>query len=248
MSAAEVFDDVAMAEGYARDRPPVHPHLMDRLRGVPAWAGPVRRAVDVGCGAGASTTALRGLAETIVGFDPYLPMVLAATRAVPDLGFTVAAAEALPFATGSVELLSAAGSLDYVDLRAFVAEADRVLGASGTIAVSNYSFGRPADPGVAPGWGDRFAARWPRPAAAPVTASSFAGTRFRVVADEAFVVTLTMRFDAYLAYLLTDTGVARAVAAGTNAAEIRSGCADALADFGAEQPIAFECSLLVLGR
>jgi SAM-dependent methyltransferase len=213
-----------------------------------AWKGPVRVAVDVGCGAGASTAALRGMAETIVGFDPYPPMVLAATRAVRDLGFAVAAAEAMPLAAGSVDLLAAAGSLDYVDVAAFVAEADRVLGAAGTIAVSNYGFGRPTDPAVVSGWADRFVRRWPRPPATPVTAGSFDRTPFRVVTDEKFVVTLPMAFDAYVAYLLTDTGVARAVAAGTTTTAVRAWCADQLAAFGAEQPVAFDCALLVLGR
>ena len=60
VTAADLFDDAAMAAGYATDRPPVHPHLVDRLRASWNPAAPVRVAVDVGCGAGASTAALRG--------------------------------------------------------------------------------------------------------------------------------------------------------------------------------------------
>lgn len=248
MTAAELFADDAMAAGYASARPPVHPHLVDRLR-----AGWDRRApaviVDVGCGAGASTAALRGWAPTLVGMDPSVPMIRAARACVPDTGFAVAAAEALPGAAASVDLLAATGSLDYADLGVFVHEADRVLRPDGVIAVANYGFGRPVAPEPQPDWPARFASRFGRPASRPVTASSFGASPFAVVEDARFVVTLAMTRDAYLAYVMTDTGVARAVAAGTAVDDARAWCADALpARPDPTWAIAFDCSLLVLAR
>ena len=247
MSAPDLFDDVAMAAGYARDRPPVHPHLMARLRALPGTSGPAGLAVDVGCGAGASAVALRGLAERIVGLDPYPPMIAAAARSAGDVRFAVAAAEALPLAAGTVDLLAAAGSLNYADLGAFVGEAHRVLAPGGTIVVSNYSFGRPA--GVEDAWPARFSERWRRPTASVVDATSFAGGPFRVVADERFPVTIPMTIDAYLAYLMTETSVAQAIRDGADAVGVRAWCAEALArGFGAEQPVVFEATLVVLSR
>ena len=247
MSASDLFDGAAMAAGYARDRPPVHPHLMARYRAGPGWAGPAGLAADVGCGAGASSAALRGMADTVVGIDPYPAMVGTAAATVGDVAFGVARAEALPFGRGTVDVLAAAGSLNYADSGAFVDEADRVLAAGGTIVVSNYSFGRPV--GVEPEWPATFSDRWPRPASAPVHAGTFAGTRFRPIVDETFPVTIPMTLDAYVAYLMTETSVAEAVRAGTAAAEIRAWCADALRPaYGAEQPVAFDATLLVLTR
>jgi len=46
--AGDLFDDAAMAVGYAYDRPPVHPQLMARLAASDAWNGPVEVGVDVG--------------------------------------------------------------------------------------------------------------------------------------------------------------------------------------------------------
>ena len=80
--------------------------------------------------------------------------------------FAVAAAERLPCADASVDLLTAAGSLNYADLDAFVGEADRVLRTGGAIAVSNYSFGRPTAPAAAPDWPERFAGAVPTPGVA----------------------------------------------------------------------------------
>jgi SAM-dependent methyltransferase len=247
MTAAALFDDGAMAAGYARDRPPVHPHLVDRFRAGPARPSGRGLAVDVGCGAGASTAALRGLTDRGVGFDPYAPMVAAAARVAADLPFAVAAAEALPLPVGRVDLLAAAGSLNYARLDAFVREADRVLAPEGVVVVSNYGFGRPV--AVDPTWPDRFAARWPRPASRPVDAASFAGGPFGVVVDERFVVTLPMTPAAYVAYLMTETSVAQAVRDGGDALEVQRWCEDALRpEFGVEQDVAFDATLLVLRR
>jgi ubiquinone/menaquinone biosynthesis C-methylase UbiE len=249
VSAGALFDDAAMAGGYAHDRPPVHPKLMARLRAGAAWAGPAGIAVDVGCGAGASTAALRPLARRVIGVDPYEPMVRAACEVVRGATFAVATAEALPCAAGSVDLLAAAGALNYADLDAFVRDAERVLAPAGLVAVSNYGFGRPVGDGFPSDWPERFARRWPRPASARVDAASFAGAPFRVVVDEQFTVSLPMTPDAYLAYLMTDTAVAQAIAGGTPSGEIRSWCATALREgFRIEQLVTFDCSLIVLSR
>jgi len=249
VTAADLFDDAGMAAGYATDRPPVHPHLVDRLRTAWSPAAPVRIAVDVGCGAGASTAALRGWAGVVVGIDPFAPMIRAARTAVAGPVFAVAAAERLPCAGASVDLLTAAGSLNYADLDAFVGEADRVLRPGGAIAVSNYAFGRPETAGVTPDWPERFAAEFPRPASRRVDAASFAAGPFRPAVDEQFTVSLPMRRDAYLAYVMTDTGVARAVADGADPSSARAWCADALAAVpDREMRVAFDCTLLVLVR
>lgn len=248
MQAAELFDDETMAAGYARDRPPVHRYLMERVRATPGWADRVGCALDLGCGAGASTAALAELASRRIGIDPYAPMVCAARRAVRGARFAVGAAEALPVATESVDLIAAAGSLNFVDLGAFLVEADRVLAAEGRIAVTNFSFGAPADTTLAPRWPERFVERWPRPPASPVTASSFAASPFEVTVAEDFVVSVPMNRDAYLAYVMTETNVAQAVAGGESIGQIRDWCAAELRGWTAPRPVEFRASILLLGR
>jgi SAM-dependent methyltransferase len=246
MPAAELFDDDAMAEGYAHDRPPVHPHLMARLRDGPGRPAPTRTALDVGCGAGASTVALGAFATRVIGIDPSAPMVAAARRSVTTASFAAAAAEALPVAAGSIGLIGAAGSLNYAALGPFLAEADRVLADRGSIAVSDHGLGTPD---LAPEWPEAFAARWPRPASAPVTASSFGSGPFRVVVDDRFAVTLSMTLGAYLAYVMTETSVVQAVGRGTPVADVRAWCRAALPpEFTGGLPVTFACSLLVLAR
>ena len=218
---------------------------MRRVLGAPAWSGPVARALDIGCGAGASTVALAPLARSRLGIDPSPAMVAAAVRAVRDASFAVARAESIPVATGAIDLIAAAGSLDFADVGAFVAEADRTLRPGGRVVVSDFSFGRPEN---AAEWPEVLAARWPRRPAVPVTSATFAGGPFRVVVDEQFVVTLHLSLESYLAYAMTETNVARAVAAGTPAREIRAWCAETLGGWTGVTPVAFACSVLVLAR
>jgi ubiquinone/menaquinone biosynthesis C-methylase UbiE len=115
------FGTDEMAAGYANSRPPVHPRILERVR--PHLPAPVRRALDVGCGAGLSTRALHGIAEHRIGMDPAEPMLQWTAAVAPGAKFIVGAAEALPFANGSVDLITAAGSLNYVNLDSFFAGA-----------------------------------------------------------------------------------------------------------------------------
>jgi SAM-dependent methyltransferase len=240
-----LFADPELAAGYARDRPRVHPALMDRVRAWSGWTRPVHRAVDVGCGAGASTAALAELAVCRIGIDPSVAMIAAARSTVRGCGFAVGTAEALPVPDGSVALLGAAGALDFADLDRARAEAARVLEPGGALVVSDYSFGRPERN---PDFPDLLLARWPRPPVRRVTRESFvtAGP-FAAASDQRFVVSVAMRDAAYLAYVMTDTSVAAAVRHGVGAAEVREWCVDALGGgWDGLAPVEFDCSVLIL--
>src|SRR5919197_6218323 len=65
------------------------------------------RALDVGCGPGAALAALadRLGAEQVAGVDPSEAFVEMARRRIPGADVRLAAAEALPFADGSFDLV-----------------------------------------------------------------------------------------------------------------------------------------------
>jgi ubiquinone/menaquinone biosynthesis C-methylase UbiE len=136
------FDVSHMAAGYAQARPPVHAHIIDRLRHWLGLAGPVDTAVDIGCGAGLSTLALRRDAKRLIGLDPSTAMVRQARAVAPTACFTAAAAESLPFSDRTIDLMTAAGSLNWVDLARFFPEARRTLKQSGTLAIYDFAPGR----------------------------------------------------------------------------------------------------------
>ncbi|HZC70435.1 MAG TPA: class I SAM-dependent methyltransferase [Jatrophihabitans sp.] len=109
-----------------------HPQLIQRAADVALAAMPIPlRVLDVGCGDGhlLSELILRvPHADSYVGVDPLPDVISAADRAAePRLCLVRAAAEALPFASASFDLVVATMSMAYwPDQRAGVRELARV--------------------------------------------------------------------------------------------------------------------------
>lgn len=249
------FSDETMAAGYAAARPAVHPLVLARLA---AWLGEWRaaRAVDLGCGAGMSTRPLLGLSSTCIGVDPAASMVRTAARLLPQARFAVASAAALPFPAASVDLIAAAGSLNYVgDLQAVWPELLRVLTAEGRLAVYDFSPARAFDGDASlDAWFDAFTHRYPYPPrqAIPLSPAIVAdrAAGFRVVRAEEFALPLDLTHAQYVAYMLTETNVQDAVQRGVRVNDIRHWLADSLAPlFGAQaRAVLFRGYLVVLAR
>jgi SAM-dependent methyltransferase len=225
------FAASGMASGYARSRPPVHPQVIE-LAATRLGSRRFHRALDVGCGAGLSTAPLGALADLIYGIEPAEPMLKWSASIAPGAVFLAGAAEALPFAAGSLALLTAAGSLNYVALDRFFAEAARVLDPTGMLLVYDFAPGREsADAAGLPSWFAAFFSRYPAPRGEgiPITARELARPGFRTTHHEDFAIPLVLTPDFYLEYMLTETNVAKAVREGTPLDEIRSWCSATLA-------------------
>ena len=67
-----------VAEGYATHRPYYHPLIMRKIRERLSLNEPLAHALDVGCGTGLSTVALRMLAERVTGVDSSAEMIAVA--------------------------------------------------------------------------------------------------------------------------------------------------------------------------
>ena len=122
-----------MSAGYATSRPAVHPHVIERVRRHLGLDRKVSRALDVGCGAGLSTKPLEEIAECCIGIEPVEAMLAWTRSTAPDAHFLVGAAEAIPIAGRSIDILTAAGSLNYADFDLFFPEAARVLKERGVL-------------------------------------------------------------------------------------------------------------------
>ncbi|KAM6934645.1 putative methyltransferase [Xenentodon cancila] len=98
-------------------------------------------AVDLGCGTGQNTRLLAPHFDKVVGIDISDCQVEEA-RAVPghpNITYRTGTAEELPFADGSVDLLTAASAAHWFDQAKFLAEANRVLKPRGCIALLGFS-------------------------------------------------------------------------------------------------------------
>jgi SAM-dependent methyltransferase len=248
----DLFGSAAMVAGYARSRPAIHPRVVERAR-LHLGPGPFDRAVDVGCGAGLSTLALAGLAGVCVGVEPVVAMLAASPLQRDAVRFAAARAEALPVREHTIDLVTAAGSLNFADLAPSLAEVHRVLRPGGRLLVYDFSAGRSfrASPAL-DAWFTEFRHRYPIPlgVARPLDPSTLAAAAdgFELLGAETFAIGLELGADFYCDYVMTGTNVAHAVDRGEAAASIRAWCAASLAPVfaGVAHEVVFPGYLAVL--
>ncbi|MPC44104.1 putative methyltransferase [Portunus trituberculatus] len=81
--------------------------------------------VDMGCGSGQNTTLLAPYFTTVVGVDVSQPQLDVATRMHSNVGnvsFRIGSAEAMPFETGSVNLVTCCASVHWFNSPTFYRE------------------------------------------------------------------------------------------------------------------------------
>lgn len=157
------FSDEARAGRYEQFRPRVHARFLMEAAEVRHFEK-VNTALDVCCGTGHSTLALRSLACRVFGCDISAPMLHASDQALRGT-LVRCRAEELPFRDGSMDLVSVSMGFHWLDQRSFLAEARRVLRSGGELWVYNFWF-----PGLLRGNGafaewvrDRYLRRFPSP-------------------------------------------------------------------------------------
>jgi SAM-dependent methyltransferase len=234
----QLYGSDRLAAGYAFARPPVHRQIVARFAASEVLAGRViRRALDVGCGAGLSTAALTPVARMIVGMDPARAMLAHHEAVAPGALFVVGRGEELPFATRSFDLVTAAGALNYTDRQRALAEIGRVLATAGVLAIYDFSTGRRSpDTEALDRWFNAFEQRFPYPPgyAMDVRALDFASAGLQLACFEPFEIVLPLTAEEYTAYVLSEANVAQAIASGVVEGDVRKWCRASLGPvFGA---------------
>jgi SAM-dependent methyltransferase len=239
MSEAGIYASARMAAGYAFSRPPVHSHIIERIRQDLHIERPLARGLDIGCGAGLSTAALAPLARCVAGLEPVVAMLAHRHTVAPRASFVAAQAERMPFAARSFDIVTAAGALNYVDLEAFLPGLARVLAPTGVLVVYDYSAGRRLRGcGALEAWYAEFERRYPPKPGYDMDVRTLAYDRagLRLDAIQTFEVPVPMALQSYVAYAMSETGVELALASGVPEADIRTWCESTLAGVLSHEP------------
>lgn len=133
------FEHKAVAERYARHRPYFHPLVVGKVRAYLNLRKPVDFALDIGCGPGQSTVALKEIAEFVIGADLSAGMLSAASQRT-GVQYIQSPAEELPIRDHSTDLLTTSLAFHWFDQRRFFAEAGRVLKEKAWLVISNNGF------------------------------------------------------------------------------------------------------------
>ena len=131
----EHFDQLAERYGELRASPGYGDPVTSAVVEVAGLRG--SRVLDVGCGPGTVLGQLaRAFDVTAVGVDVSPRMIEVARREVPEAGFHVAAAEALPFADATFDAVIMRMVVHHLDRPRAFPEVRRVLRPSGRLAIT----------------------------------------------------------------------------------------------------------------
>jgi ubiquinone/menaquinone biosynthesis C-methylase UbiE len=129
----------SVAERYTKYRPYFHPLVIEKIREYLQLQRPVRFAVDVGCGSGHSTVALKEIADLVAGLDISRDMLDFAERK-SDIHYIQAAAERLAIKSNSADLLTTSMAYHWFNPEQFFAETKRILKDGAWLIIFNNGF------------------------------------------------------------------------------------------------------------
>jgi SAM-dependent methyltransferase len=211
------FSSKSAAERYTAGRPRFHALVVEQIRAFLAQAWPVKRAVDVGCGTGLSTVALKEIAVRIVGVDMSPEMIALAERD-GRIEYSVADAARLPFAEDAFDLMTLSSAFHWLERSEFLKEAGRVLCPGGWLIVyDNYFSGRMVEqPAFQTWYRESHLKRYPPPPRASLsfTEEDSGNEGFHLAGHEQYQNAVSFSVGGLIDYLTTHSNVIAAVEGG----------------------------------
>jgi ubiquinone/menaquinone biosynthesis C-methylase UbiE len=136
------FTPKTAAERYAKGRPRFHSFVIEKIEKFLALEQNLPFVLDVGCGTGLSSAALKTISGRIVGIDVSFEMLKQAEK-TRGVEYFQASAENLPFGEAKFDLITISQAIHWINKQKFFAEADRVLKPGSIIvAYDNYFQGQ----------------------------------------------------------------------------------------------------------
>ncbi|MEO3986739.1 class I SAM-dependent methyltransferase [Plesiomonas shigelloides] len=122
---------------YAAYRPPLHQQILAAALAEDYADHKVACGVDIGCGTGLSTQALKPYCVQAFGIDPSAAMLEQASEST-GITYLQGTGEDIALPDGSVDIVTFAGSLSYAKSSALVQELVRVCRPNATIVVYDF--------------------------------------------------------------------------------------------------------------
>lgn len=134
----KAFNYKRIAVGY-KDRPFLHKHVMEQLQRDMSSAN-FHNGLDVGCGAGLSTKALKLICDKVTGTDISEEMILAAKELCPenDYTFFVSKAEETPVPAVQYDIVTVAGALPWIEEGAFLENLNAIINKEGIVLIYDF--------------------------------------------------------------------------------------------------------------
>lgn len=219
--ADNFFAHTTAAERYAQSRPYFHPVVIDSLRRFLHLEAPLEHALDVACGTGLSTRALKTIAGQVTATDVSSAMLTQAPRE-PGIEYVETPAEALPFGDEAFDLATVALAFHWFDRECFLREAYRVLRPGGWLVIYNNGFfGQMLENSAFTEWNKSYLTRYPTPPrnSKPLTEDDARSYGFHFAKREAYTNEVQFSPQQLAAYLTTQSNVIASVEQGKESIE-----------------------------
>jgi len=211
------------AERYAQNRPYFHPLVIEKIKQYLDIKMPVKHALDVACGTGQSTVALKAISDSVIGIDVSDEMLGLATQQ-PGIEYRNASAEDLSmFEDGAFDLITTSMAFHWFDQKPFLSEAHRILRTAGWLIPYNHGFyGQMKENESFEQWSSQgYRKRYPAPPRNSISvtaelANDFGFSSFHI---ERFQNEVRFTADELSAYLTTQSNVIAAVEQGNETIE-----------------------------
>jgi ubiquinone/menaquinone biosynthesis C-methylase UbiE len=212
----EHWSNRAAAENYVKGRPYHHDQVIGRVREFLKIQGQVPRALDVGCGTGLSSIALKEIAQRIAACDVADDMVSVAT---PDsrIDYLIAHAEDVPFPAACFDLVTVSSAFHWFDFDRFKSELIRVLRPGGwAVVYDNYFTAQVREIPEFRQWHlEVYAKRYPLPPRhAHPKPEEFQSEELSVLGKETYENTVLFNRDQLIDNYLTHSNITAAVESG----------------------------------
>ncbi len=212
------FAHASAAMRYASSRPYFHPVVIERIKAHLKLEQPILTALDVACGTGQSSLALKAICENVTGVD-VSPEMLEFARQNPGIEFLESGAENLLFENSSFELLTVSNAFHWFDRPRFLNEAYRVLKPNAWLVVyfNAWDSKMLEKPGVLETWGNVHFERYPTPPRdnKPMTESEASSYGFRFDPIETYQNTVVFTLEQCVNYLSTQSNMIAKLEQGT---------------------------------
>jgi SAM-dependent methyltransferase len=215
------FGTSQVAKGYAKNRPYFHPEVIRKIKNFISIDRKIRKALDVGCGAGLSTLALLEIADKVTGVDSSEAMVGSAIEH-EDIQYFNYPAENLPF-DEEFGLITLAGAINWVDRTKFFAEAKKILPQGGYVVVyDNTILGIMKENDGFKIWYDNvYLKKYPKPPRneSPITGEEAVQYGFEFVRSENYTNEVQFTLESFINYIFTQSNITTALQNGAEDAE-----------------------------
>ena len=126
--------DAITASHYSAYRPPIHSIILGRALREKKKR---RIGLDIGCGTGRSAQELANFCDHVVGLEPSKSMLFK-TEKHEKVDYVNSPGEQIPIAARSVDVVTLAGSLNYIERNSLVSELVRISRAEAEIVVYDF--------------------------------------------------------------------------------------------------------------